>query len=275
MGVFRYPGGKTKLLKKFQQYLVLKENELYYEPFIGGGSVTIHIAKKYPDKIFMVNDLDRNIWAFWTLISQDNDQDFNCLYQLLKVPPTIELFDTLRAKVPIDVIECAYYAIFFNRTTFSGIAKAGPIGGKHQTSKWKIDCRYNAETLIKEIECLRVLFRKRLIVTNLDYRDFLNLVPPECSFIYLDPPYFKQGKVLYNHYIQNHAELRDILTNKPKWVLSYDKCDEIVNLYSNCSIIDIDAKYTVKGHKKICNETKECVILPNGLDRNEIHYSAV
>ena len=67
--VFRYPGGKTKLLKKFQDSLILSPNDDYYEPFVGGGSVLIHIAQKYPKAKLVVNDLDQHIYSFWKLLA--------------------------------------------------------------------------------------------------------------------------------------------------------------------------------------------------------------
>jgi DNA adenine methylase len=33
--------------------------------------------------------------------------------------------------------------LFFNRTNYSGIINAGPIGGKRQLSKYKMQCRFN------------------------------------------------------------------------------------------------------------------------------------
>ena len=45
----RYPGGKSRACKKMDPYIPdLREYDSYYEPFLGGGSVAIHITKKYP-----------------------------------------------------------------------------------------------------------------------------------------------------------------------------------------------------------------------------------
>ena len=52
----RYPGGKSKAIKTLSQWYPEKISE-YREPFIGGGSVAIDIAKKYPHIPIWINDL--------------------------------------------------------------------------------------------------------------------------------------------------------------------------------------------------------------------------
>ena len=46
----RYPGGKSRACTKMDQYLLkVSDCREYREPFLGGGSVAIHITKKYRD----------------------------------------------------------------------------------------------------------------------------------------------------------------------------------------------------------------------------------
>lgn len=270
--VFRYPGGKTKLLKKFQHLLVLKDTDTYYEPFVGGGSVTVHIAKKYPNTKIVINDLDEYVYSFWKLFELNLDSYFEELFKLINQTPTVDLFSSLRDKEASGLVEKAYYAIFFNRTTFSGIFKSGPIGGYEQKSKWKIGCRYNATSIITKINLMRDLFKDRIEVRNLSFEYFFDLIPKDNSFIYLDPPYFKKGKILYNKYMANdsHTELSQLLRQYGNWILSYDNCEEIIHLYENFTdIVFIDAKYSIKGKKDICNDMKECIIIPRTEERGE------
>ena len=45
----RYPGGKSRACQKMDVYFPdLREYKEYHEPFLGGGSVAIHVTKKYP-----------------------------------------------------------------------------------------------------------------------------------------------------------------------------------------------------------------------------------
>ena len=54
----RYPGGKSRACKKMEPFFPdLRDYDVYYEPFLGGGSVALHITKKYPKLKIVVNDL--------------------------------------------------------------------------------------------------------------------------------------------------------------------------------------------------------------------------
>ena len=45
----RYPGGKSRAVIKMDQHLPdLRDYTEFREPFLGGGSVALHITKKYP-----------------------------------------------------------------------------------------------------------------------------------------------------------------------------------------------------------------------------------
>ena len=62
----RYPGGKSRACTKLDQYIPnLDEYKEYREPFLGGGSVAIHITKKYPHLDIWVNDLYEPLYNFW------------------------------------------------------------------------------------------------------------------------------------------------------------------------------------------------------------------
>ena len=53
----RYPGGKSRACVKMDQYIPdLRDFKEYREPFLGGGSVAIHITKKYPNLNVRVSD---------------------------------------------------------------------------------------------------------------------------------------------------------------------------------------------------------------------------
>ena len=62
----RYPGGKSRACEKMGPYFPdLRNYDEFREPFLGGGSVAIHITKKYPDLKIWVNDLYSPLVIFW------------------------------------------------------------------------------------------------------------------------------------------------------------------------------------------------------------------
>ncbi len=262
--IFRYPGGKSKLMEPIKEHLypLLKNSASFYEPFVGGGSVMIQVAKDFPNIKLFGNDKDAYIYSFWKMLEDDNQSDIDNLYTLINQKPTVKLFKHLRdGAVPQTVVERAYYAVFFNRTAFSGILTSGPIGGYSQTSKYKIGCRYNAERIIKEFEALRTLFRGRFHMSNDDCGQYIINVPGP---LYLDPPYYVKGKDLYPTHMSDsdHRYLAEILRPKKGWVLSYDICPEIDSLYSWANRIPLDARYSITDKKKTWVAKKEYIILP-------------
>ena len=68
----RYPGGKSRACTKMDQYLLkVSDSKEYREPFLGGGSVAIHITKKYPHLDVWVNDLYTPLYTFWKVLQDD------------------------------------------------------------------------------------------------------------------------------------------------------------------------------------------------------------
>lgn len=267
---FRYPGGKTKLAKNpaFRSLLdpILQGVETFYEGFLGSASITLDVALRYPNLKFVGTDYDLTISGFWELIGSGTDAQVQELLALVAQPPTVELFRALRERAkqpePLTLVERAYHAIFFNRTTFSGIAHAQPIGGFNQTSKWTIDCRYNAPLLQKKIQNLRRLLAGRLTVTNEDALVWLQQIPAGVP-LYLDPPYFVKGDALYPIKMDEmqHGKLADILATRTNWIMSYDICDEIREKYSYAKLLELGFRYSINGKKTEWKNTNEFLIV--------------
>ena len=58
----RYPGGKSRACEKMGPYFPdLRNYDEFREPFLGGGSVAIHITKKYPSLDIWVNSRDSTL----------------------------------------------------------------------------------------------------------------------------------------------------------------------------------------------------------------------
>ena len=262
--IFRYPGGKRKLLAVIMHHLCprIERAEKFCDVFIGGGSVLIEVAKTYPGLPMIANDLDTNMAAFWDMVANGTDEDWDRLEYYLEIEPSVEQFYALRELKPKSKTHKAYYAIFFNRCTFSGISTSGPIGGKEQKSKYTVDCRYNATKIIKQCRALRKLFAGRLKVTNLTFQDFFALHVPEKSVSYCDPPYYMKGPELYpcsmDH--EDHEDLAEILKDEKSWVLSYDHCGEIKQLYTFANCLTVDARYSINGIKNTWSNKQEFLI---------------
>lgn len=262
---FRYPGAKNKLLPILMEYLdkILVGQDHFVDLFVGGGSVLLEVAQKYPKVQLYANDKNSWISSFWKIVSGSDVDKFNQLQEMVAVTPTLDLFYKLRKESATTDVEKAYRALFFNRTTFSGISYGGPIGGKEQKGKYTVDCRYTAKKLNSKLEFCRELLRDRTIVSNNDFHNcevFLNGNYP----VYLDPPYYVKGDALYTEKMshEDHEDLFLFLEGSNNWVLSYDDCPEIRSLYKNYKIIDLSTRYCINGKKENWKSKNELLILP-------------
>ena len=103
-------------------------------------------------------------------------------------------------------------------------------------------------------------------VEQADFRD--SLARHTEDFLYLDPPY-ANGEALYGiggsmHKDFKHEDLADILKNRPSWILSYNDCDLVRDLYRGHEILNASWAYGMNGSKK----SNEVLILSKDLVRS-------
>lgn len=254
----RYPGGKGKFCHFIKQ--VFEANELldghYVEPFAGGAGVALELLfHEYASNIH-INDFDPAVYAFWVAAVNHTDE----LCRLISdTQVNMENWHKYRAIMDssknYSVLELAMATFFLNRTNRSGILKAGVIGGKAQSGKWKLDVRFNKEDLIRRIDLIG-RYKNRIKVYNLDAAQFLDvLVPvlPAKSLIYLDPPYYVKGSGLYRNFYnhEDHVQIAEALgqVDKP-WIVSYDNVPEIKAIYSQYRQDEYFLSYTAQQKKK-------------------------
>jgi len=252
----RYPGAKSKLYDYVHELLVA-QNKIgctFYEPFGGSCAISLLLLENKVIKKAVINELDPLIYNFWVavfnhtedLISMINDIEITLdnWYEFSKYRNDSYLQDK-------TCLQIGFAGLFLNRTNFSGILKANPLGGLQQKSKYTIDCRFNKKSVISSIRQLAD-FRLRVELHNLDALDFLRLnlkyKRNKSTFVYIDPPYYKEGPGLYRCFYshQQHEDLaRFILSKAYPWLISYDNAQEIRTLYNNLSPVGIYMDYSV------------------------------
>jgi DNA adenine methylase len=263
---FRYPGSKSKLLPVLMPHIdkMLTGCNSFADAFVGGGSVLLQVATKYPKLQLHLNDKDRGVYCFWKIIADSNRSQLDQLLSLMQTVPTINLFNQLRKDADqADEVAWAYRCIFFNRTAFSGIAMSGPIGGQEQKSKWGVACRYNASKLTAKIEKCRLLLQDRTIVENKSIESY-SYITDHHAPLYLDPPYYIAGGSLYKEKMSqlDHQKLAELLKPRSNWVLSYDEHSDIKTLYQNQLITTVPVKYCINGQKSDWKSKNELIISP-------------
>lgn len=257
----RYPGGKTKLVPYIQKLLITEglKNCTFYEPYAGSAAVTFHLLKNNMIKKAIINELDPLIYCFWYSVMNYTQE---LTEKIISVDISVETWKEIskyRRSEYIknkSILEIGFAGFFLNRTNYSGIIKANPIGGIDQGAKNKIDCRFNKEKLVSSIYELSS-FKDRLQIYNMDAIEFLKLTTKYKRntniFVYIDPPYFEKGPTLYRYFYNNdmHKELAKYIKTKAfPWLISYDDNFQIKNLYKRKFQQQIYMDYSVNTNKK-------------------------
>lgn len=258
----RYPGGKTQLSKFVTNLLEINNinNGTYIEPFAGGSGVSLQLLFENKVDHIVINDYDKSIYSVWNAIINHTDKFIDLIEN---TPITLDEWYKqkqvyLDTRTYMNSVEGGFATFFLNRTNVSGIINGGPIGGKKQLGKYKIDCRFNKNTSIKKV--LDIAERRDSI--TLFRKDANNLVDiikdqykPENTFIFFDPPYFAQGQNLYMSFINDdkHLQMKNSIDklNNYYWILTYDAAPQIADIYQdNKNRFEYTLNYSANKKKK-------------------------
>ncbi|HWI90455.1 MAG TPA: DNA adenine methylase [Flavisolibacter sp.] len=256
----RYPGGKSIMTPFFQDLIKYNsfKNVIYSEPYGGGAGAAINLLLNNDVDAIQINDASVGIFSFWKALLTKGEK---FLEKVENTPVNLNEWQIQRRifkNSSAPTFELGFSTFFLSRTNRSGILAAGPIGGQdekaQQRAKYKIDCRFNKEHLLERLKRI-VENRNRINVFNLDALHFLRQIKDKKnSLVYLDPPYYTQGKALYLNYYQHedHVKLSNYLRRSASfnWLLSYDNVPEILELYADHPLYQFVLNYTAQGSKK-------------------------
>lgn len=256
----RYPGGKGKFSPFIKD--LMETNNLsgdYLEPYAGGAGVALDLLFNDYCTNIHINDFDIAVFNFWKSVTENTESFLKLLKDTnITMEEWYKQKHILSTPAEHSQLEHGFATFFLNRTNRSGILKGGVIGGKNQHGNYKLDARYHKENLSKRIEKIGK-YKDRIRVHNFDALELLSQVDnllPEHSLIYLDPPYYVKGQGLYrNFYVHNdHVTIREALDNvKTKWIVSYDNCDPIKEIYKGYEkdeyVLNYSAHSTSKGQE--------------------------
>lgn len=237
----RYPGAKRRLAAYIKEAIILNSlhPKLFVEPFAGGASVSLQLLNEDVVDAIALGESDPLVSSFWKVVFGDPKW---LIEQIENISVTVDNWRYFKENQFRTIRERALACIFLNRTSFSGILapSAGPIGGHLQKSKYKIDCRFYAETIANRIRQISKLRHRVLFVDNADWQttirkvDSFGFCEREVVF-YIDPPFYNKSDRLYRHCFNDeaHVLLHDVVTKLCQpWLLSYDPAKPIISIYS-------------------------------------------
>lgn len=242
----RYPGGKTRSADIIVSYAPKGFKE-YREPFVGGASVFLKIKEKYPNIKFWLNDIYEDLYAFLNQCRY-NPKKLTEAVRQIKATNTDgkKMFDTIKSKIAsANKFFRAVYFFVINRTSFSGTAMSGGFSNAAYEGRF-------TDSSIDSIIPFGNTLKKNMKITNWDYERVVEREGNDV-FIYLDPPYYTAEKsALYGkngdlHRGFDHERFANVMKNcKHKWLITYDDCEYIRNLFSFAKIVPFEASYGMK-----------------------------
>ena len=256
----RYAGGKSRACVKMDPYFPdLRDYDEFRESFLGGGSVAIHITKKYPLLDIWVNDLYEPLVNFWQQLQTFGYDLKSELVDRKLANNTPELARELFLKSKDHINDktqsnfnraVAFYIV--NKCSFSGLTESSSFSPQASNSNFSLRGIYKLPEYSKLIEKWRI--------TNYSY-DYL-MDGNKGAFMYLDPPYDIKDN-LYGHKGSMHKGFdhdkfaADCDANDMDQLVSYNSDQLVKDRFKNWNAAEFDLTYTMRSVGEYMREQKE------------------
>lgn len=261
----RYPGGKSKIIDFLSGQFRKRQMYAFVEVFAGGASVGLSLLQADIIQRLVLNDTDPGVYAFWNTIKENPEK---LLTRLAEKKPTLD--DFKHAQEMLDHPErhssedLAWSELICNRLGYSGITKAGPLGGWNGTQQ-QLLARWNASTLSKRIRTIHAM-ADRITVTRLDAKELLEQSAywNQRSTCFIDPPYVDQGVRLYREFFkqEDHEDLARMVNSLYQGfhgadiIITYDDSELIRRLYPYADVIEVGRNYSCNTKRRNTNGTE-------------------
>jgi DNA adenine methylase len=264
----RYPGGKTRALKTLEKWV--PDYKEFREPFLGGGSMSLHFSKRYPDRQVWVNDLYVPLYNFWVIL-RDHGEELSDSISNIKLNNAGDdqhksLFNKCLTDIKTqDGMESAISFYILNKCSYSGLT---------ENSTFSVTAsRQNFSFLnISKLKMYSELI-KNWKITNDDYSDLLESDGDDV-FVFLDPPYdikdFLYGRDREMHKFFSHELFSDNVHKcNHKYMITYNDNETLRNLYSDKYITEWQLRYGMV-HRQ--NNVKTELLITNYPIQNTLEY---
>ena len=245
----RYPGGKSRAIKKMAQFLPdMSKYKEYREPFLGGGSVALHMTQTYPHLEVWVNDLYEPLVNFWQQL-QDNGNEIATRLKTFKTAyPTpdrarelfIESKELVNDEKQSNVDRACYFYVV-NKCSFSGLTESSSFSSQASDSNFSLR---GIEKLPEYSEIIQ-----NWVITNLTYERMTT--DEKDVFTYLDPPY-EIGDNLYgkkggmHKYFDHDAFSEECDRHTGHQMISYNSDQVVRNRFKEWNAVEFDHTYTMR-----------------------------
>lgn len=220
-------GGKKLLRKKIlEQFPEPDSFKRYIEVFGGAGWVLFASDKHAPMEVF--NDANGELINLYRIVKYHPEALQKELEWILMSRE--QFFDELNRNTSglTDIQRAARYFCIIRES----------FGANLHTF------RSSARDMQKAVDYLKVVSNRlnKVVIENQDFEKLINSYDRPDALFYLDPPYYEAEKYYPDRFnSEDHNRLRECLGGiKGKFVLSYNDCPRIRELYEGYTLIEVE-----------------------------------
>ena len=259
----RYPGGKSRACVKMDPYFPdLRDYDEFREPFIGGGSVAIHVTKKYPNLKVWVNDLYEPLVNFWQQLQIFGPEMKSKLQELKSRYPDqesarglfLESKEYLNDETNTDALWRAISFYIVNKCSFSGLTESSSF------SKQASDSNFSMRGIEKLPGYSQII--KNWTITNYSYDYLMDEGSDRKVFMYLDPPYDIKDNLYGKKGSMHKGFDHDLFASNCDScsfdaLVSYNSDQLVKERFTNWTAAEFDLTYTMRSVGEYMREQKD------------------
>ena len=259
----RYPGGKSRACTKMGQYFPdLREYVEFREPFLGGGSVAIHVSKLYPHLKIVVNDLYEPLINFWVnlqtfgdeltkelkglKITNCNQDSARCLFAEMK--------DVINDSTHTDLERAvAFYVV--NKCSFSGLTESSSF------SPQASDSNFSMRGIEKLPEYSEIISHWH--INSYSYEYCFRTDVHDGLFMYMDPPYdikdnlYGKKGAMHKSFDHDKFAADCDVHNDTNMLISYNSDQLVKDRFKNWKASEFKLTYTMRSVGEYMRDQQE------------------
>jgi len=259
----RYPGGKSRACTKMGQFFPdLREYVEFREPFLGGGSVAIHVSKLYPHLKITVNDLYEPLINFWMnlqmfgddltkdlknlKIAHCNQDSARCLFAEMKDVINNTKYTNLERAV-------AFYVV--NKCSFSGLTESSSFSAQAS------DSNFSMRGIEKLPEYSEIISHWH--INSYSYEYCFRTDIHDGLFMYLDPPYdikdnlYGKKGAMHKSFDHDKFAADCDVHNDTKMLISYNSDQLVKDRFKNWKASEFKLTYTMRSVGEYMRDQQE------------------
>jgi DNA adenine methylase len=266
----KWAGGKRQLLSELDKRLPARWNT-YFEPFVGGGALLVHLENKGQISSAVIADANRELINLYHIVQQhpcqllsavlneefrnDNDSFNRWKHE----------FNAIMGEPGYEV-ERAAILIYLNRYGFNGLWRVNNKGKFNVPFGRHADRTLACETSLMKFSALL----SKVLILNADFETAVKSAK-NGDFVYFDPPYmpvsktanftdYNSGGFGFEDQERLAKRFRKLSKKGVLLMLSNSKVEEIEELYSDYHIDTVEAKRYINCNGLRRNGTEEIIV---------------